>query len=140
MRMLESKDHELAVWWVANVKSAPLAGGTITASAAAIYLAGLWRRLGEKIITEPLAHLERRAEVESVDHGQAETSRRHGVTFRRKIFVECDLQTGKAGAALEVIHQRHRRMAILHAMRAEQNDAETAVPFRGGKRPGSALI
>src|ERR1700722_6894748 len=96
--------------------------------------------LCKKIITEPLAHLKRGGEFESVDDGQAETSRRHRVTFWRQAFVEGDLQTGDAGTALEVFHQRWRRVSILHAMRAEKNDAETAAPFRGNEYPGSALV
>src|SRR5580692_9951795 len=81
--------------------------------------------LRQKIFPQPLARVERLAEIETVDDGEAETARRHGVPFRRAVFVEGDLHAGDAGYALDRVNQRLRRMPVAAAVRSEQHDAVT---------------
>src|SRR5579885_2641408 len=78
-------------------------------------------------------------EVETVDDGETEAPGRHRMLFWRSVLMEGNLQTGYAWTALDLIHQRRRRMPI-PAVRAEQHHAVAFAAILIIKVPFAALI
>src|SRR5580658_4322755 len=60
--------------------------------------------------------------------------------FRRQLLVERDLNAANTWAALNLIEQRRRRVAVTDAIRTEQHHTITAPTVGVGEIPYAALI
>ena len=94
----------------------------------------------QKIFAQPLAPRHGRAQIEAVDDGKAKPAGRHGVAFRRAVFVEGDLHAGDARHGFDLVDQRRRRMAVARPVRSEQHDAVAFAAIVVEKIPLAPLV